>query len=358
MNRKKMISTIVVLFITIAIGFAAYHSNSAQGNIYLYGEMHAEPELVEREYDLWYQYYHEKGMRHLFLEDSYYGAEFLNLWMQSDSDELLEQLRKERIGSFGASSIYKEFYKKIKRECPETIFHGTDVGHQYDTTGERYLNCLEEKGQAGSEKYKRAREVMQQGEVLYSSSEEEGMAYREKKMAENFIWEYEKLKGESIMGIYGGAHVELEQVNYGTGFIDSMALQLQEKYQEKLVTEDLWDTPYESDIQPKEVIEIKGKQYRASYVGDTITVIEGKYYSTMSLYSLKEGQEDFENAPMGEPISATDELKLDVNYGTVYALEFIGDGEYVGTRLFLTDTSAREDGSIMMREILLDIDDE
>ena len=114
------------------------------------------------------------------------------------------------------------------------------------------------------------------------------------------------------------------------------------------------DTPYESDIQPKEAIEIKGKQYRASFVGDAITVIEGKYYSTVTIYKVKEGQEDFENMPMGEPISATDELKLDVNYGTVYALEFIGDGEYVGTRLFLTDTSAREDGSIMIREIQLD----
>ncbi len=146
----------------------------------------------------------------------------------------------------------------------------------------------------------------------------------------------------------------MEQVDYGTGLMDNMALRLQEKYQEKLVTEDLTDTPYESDIQPKEAIEIKGKQYRASYVGYTRTMIKGKYYSTMSIYILKEGQEDFENMPMGEPISARDALKLDVNYGTVYAVEFIGDGEYVGTRLFLTDTSAREDGSIMMREILLD----
>ena len=354
MDRKKLIAAIIVLFITFAIGFAAYQSNSVQGNIYLYGESHAEPELVEREYDLWYKYYHEKGMRHLFTENSYYGAEFLNLWMQSDNDELLDQIRKECIGTFGASSTYNEFYKKIKRECPETIFHGTDVGHQYDTTGERYLDYLEEKGQADSEKYKRAQEVMKQGEVLYSNSEEEGMVYREKKMAENFIWEYEKLKGENIMGIYGGAHVEMEQVDYGTGLMDNMVLRLQEKYQEKLVTEDLTDTPYESDIQPKEAIEIKGKQYRASYVGYTRTMIKGKYYSTMSIYILKEGQEDFENMPMGEPISARDALKLDVNYGTVYAVEFIGDGEYVGTRLFLTDTSAREDGSIMMREILLD----
>ena len=350
--KKRILSAFIVMIIAVTMGESTYQWNRNKGQIYLYGEAHAESELIEREYDLWYKYYHEDGMRHLFIEAPYYDAEFLNLWMQSGSDELLEQMRIEQIGTSGASSVSNEFYKKIKRECPETIFHGTDVGHQYDTTGERYLDYLEETGQADSEKYKRALEVMKQGEIFYKNSEEEGFVYCEKKMVENFIWEYEKLKGESIMGIYGGAHVQMEQVDYGKGFIDDMAIQLHEKYQERLITEDLTDTPYESDIQPKEALEINGKQYKASYVGYTQTVIEGKYYSTMLIYSLKDGKKDFENMPMGEPISAADVLELDVNYGTVYALELIGDGEYVGTRLFLTDTSAMEDGSVMMREIL------
>ena len=97
---------------------------------------------------------------------------------------------------------------------------------------------MEEKGQEESEKYKRAREVMKQGQEYHRDTDKD--VYREKKMAENFIWEYEKLKGESVMGIYGGAHVELTQADYGTGLMDNMALQLREKYREKLVTEDLW----------------------------------------------------------------------------------------------------------------------
>ena len=46
-----------------------------------------------------------------------------------------------------------EFYKSIKKNCPETIFHGTDVGHQYETTGERYLNNLERIGAVDSKEY-------------------------------------------------------------------------------------------------------------------------------------------------------------------------------------------------------------
>ena len=144
--KKRILSAFIVMIIAVTMGESTYQWNRNKGQIYLYGEAHAESELIEREYDLWYKYYHEDGMRHLFIEAPYYDAEFLNLWMQSGSDELLEQMRIEQIGTSGASSVSNEFYKKIKRECPETIFHGTDVGHQYDTTGERYLDYLEETG--------------------------------------------------------------------------------------------------------------------------------------------------------------------------------------------------------------------
>ena len=30
-----------------------------------------------------------------------------------------------------------DFYKSIKEQYPETVFHGFDVGHQYNTTGAR-----------------------------------------------------------------------------------------------------------------------------------------------------------------------------------------------------------------------------
>ena len=48
--------------------------------------------------------------------------------------------------NLGATGANKEFYKKIKKACPETIFYGTDVGHKYDTLGEQYLIISENTG--------------------------------------------------------------------------------------------------------------------------------------------------------------------------------------------------------------------
>ncbi|MGP1491460.1 MAG: hypothetical protein ACTTI6_10445 [Treponema sp.] len=45
--------------------------------------------------------------------------------------------------------------------CPQTIFHGTDVGHQYGTTGERFLCYLESKQQQNIPAYLRAQEIIQ-----------------------------------------------------------------------------------------------------------------------------------------------------------------------------------------------------
>lgn len=78
-------------------------------------------------------------MRHLFVELSYYTAEFLNIWMQSDNDNILELVYNDWNGTALYNPYTKEFFKNIKNKCPETIFHGTDVGHQYHSTGERFL---------------------------------------------------------------------------------------------------------------------------------------------------------------------------------------------------------------------------
>ena len=75
------------------------------------------------------------GMRHLFLESPYYSCEFLNIWMQEEGDEILDAVYDDLEGTASYVPATKEFYKKIKEQCPETIFHGTDVGHQFWSTG-------------------------------------------------------------------------------------------------------------------------------------------------------------------------------------------------------------------------------
>ena len=52
----------------------------------------------------------------------------------------------------------------------QIIFHGTDVGHQYGTTGERFLRYLKSKQQQNIPAYLRAQEIIQQGIAYYSGS--------------------------------------------------------------------------------------------------------------------------------------------------------------------------------------------
>lgn len=92
------------------------------GQIFLYGEEHASKEILEKEFELWNTYYSDNGMRNLFVELPYYSAEFLNLWMQSDSDDILDQLYQDWDGTAMQSQDTIDFYKQIKRECPETIW--------------------------------------------------------------------------------------------------------------------------------------------------------------------------------------------------------------------------------------------
>ena len=51
-----------------------------------------------------------------------------------------------------------------------------------------------------------AQEAIEQGKFFYEHSDD---VYRENKMAENFIREFDRLTGENVMGIYGGAHTGL-----------------------------------------------------------------------------------------------------------------------------------------------------
>src|SRR5699024_7488330 len=100
-----------------------------------------------------------------------------------------------------------DFYKSIKEQYPETVFHGFDVGHQYNTTGTRYLIGLALTGQMGSADWDEAQRVIEQGKQYYKTGDG---AYRENCMAENLARAFEALPmGASVMVITGSAHSNL-----------------------------------------------------------------------------------------------------------------------------------------------------
>jgi len=208
----------------------------APGRIYLYGEMHGVGKILDREFVLWQNYYEKEGMRHLFVELPFYTAEFLNLWMHAPDDEILDSLWEDTRGTAGNTADAKEFYKRIKEHCPETIFHGTDVGHQYDSTGERFLTGLCDSGQEDTLLYRRTVEAIEQGREYYHPVKDP--VYRENAMVQNFIGEYDRLGGENVMGIYGSAHTNLDSLNH-TGEVPCMATQLNKRYSPRILSEDL-----------------------------------------------------------------------------------------------------------------------
>ena len=70
------------------------------GQITLYGEIHGIAAIKEYEAERWKECY-DRGMRHLFVELSHYTAQWLNLWMDAEDDEILEQLHQDGVDRSG-----------------------------------------------------------------------------------------------------------------------------------------------------------------------------------------------------------------------------------------------------------------
>ena len=194
-----------ILNATDVRGSAVYdYTPEGGGNIHLYGEYHGQSNYYDKELEIWVNYY-EKGNRDLFVELPYYTAEFLNLWMKADDDVILNQIYNDIDGTASHTEDYLRFLKAIKTDCPETVFHGTDVGHQYKTTGARYLEYLEEFEPDNSEKYELASACIEQGAHFDGMNATD--SYREQMMSENFMAAYERIGQKEIMGIYGSYHI-------------------------------------------------------------------------------------------------------------------------------------------------------
>lgn len=309
------------------------------GQIYLYGEAHGIAKILDRELELWNEYYHGDGMRHLFIEYPYYTAEFLNFWMQTDNDDILDAVYDDWAGTAAQVPEVKAFYQAIKEQCPETIFHGTDVGHQAKTTGQRYLRYLRENGQEDSEEYYLARECIDQGSYFYTHKDD---VYRENAMAENFQREFDKLSGESIMGIYGAAHAYLDALNY-TGEVDCMAKQLKAAYGDAIHSEDLsW---IEKDIDPERIdtITVDGKEYEAPYYGETDLSRFSDTYVSREFWRLENAYDDFKSAPEAGQVLPYNNYPMLIEEGQVLMIDYHKKDGTVERKYYRSDGTVWQD---------------
>ena len=327
MKSKNIFLFNVVLIMLLALSACSNHL--AQGNIatsplqsygqiYLYGEQHAVEKILEKELELWYEYYHKESMRHLFVELPYYTAELLNIWMKSDNDDILDDVYNDWVGTASYASCIKEFYKNIKIQCPETIFHGTDVGHQYNSTGTYFLGYLASNNLKDSEQYILAKEAIEQGKYYYSNSDD---VYRENKMVENFIREFDKLNGESVMGIYGASHTGLDDKNF-SGSVPCMANQLKERYKDKIHSVDL--SKLAKAIEPSKVdnININGKAYKAYYYGKSDMTSFSKEYLHREFWCLENAYEDFKDKKKTGSVLPYNNYPMLVETGQVFVIDY------------------------------------
>jgi len=199
--------------------------NVNTAKIILIGEEHAVDWIIDIQIERWRHYYVNEGLRHLFIEVGYFTGQFLNLWMKSDNDDILNSIFEDIRGTLADNPVVHEFYRRIKREFPETIFHGVDVGHQYSTTGERFLNFLIENGLQNTEKYILTKESIEQGRKFYETL---SLEYRVNMMANNFIREFDSLGNTKVMGIFGSSHTNFNKNISGN--IPTMARLLRNHY--------------------------------------------------------------------------------------------------------------------------------
>lgn len=205
----------------MVISISACKNNSAQTAkteaIYLYGEEHGTEADTKKEFTLWKDYYDNEGMRNLFLEVPNFVAGYLNLWMADNDDQILEILRDQyKYAQGNKLKVYGTLLRRIKKECPETVFYGTDLSMSFNSLGKNYLKYLE--NHKNEEEITRINEVIDQGKKMdsyikkYQKNQAEVMLtksfdYRERSLVENFIYEFDKLEDKRVMGIYGAYHV-------------------------------------------------------------------------------------------------------------------------------------------------------
>lgn len=360
-SKKTMVIAVALAVIAIAaaaaaaVGYMSLLKRTAaersrmvpgEGEIFLYGEEHGSEGILEKEFQLWHTYYHDDGMRDLFVELPYYTAEFMNLWMRSEDDEILEELYRDWEGTAMHAQTVLDFYRRIKEECPETVFHGTDVGHQYATTGKRYLEYLASCGLEQSEVYRLAKENIGQGKRYYLFSDN---LYRENKMTDNFIREFDNLGAAAVMGIYGTAHTGVEAMEYSTNRIPCMAGQLKGYYGDTLHSVNLTHR----EVLRTDTLELGGKEYEASYFGQVDLSAVFPEYQFREFWRLEGAYDDFRDKPVTGNVLPYDNYPLEIQTGQVFVIQYTKTDGTVITEYHRSDGNKWR-GSPATEEFLID----
>ena len=350
--KKTILTVAFILMVTLVLAACANDSSEtvkSTRQIYLYGEQHGVEKIMDKQLELWGEYYRNDNMRHLFVELPCYTAEFLNIWMRSDSGDILDEIYDEWAGTAMYVPYTKVFYTTIKSQYPETIFIGTDIGHQYNTTGERFLRYLEENNLKDSDQYLLTQRAIDQGKHYYGNSND--LAYRVTQMTENFIREFDKLADKNIMGIYGSAHTALG--NMQNQSFSTMAERLKERYGDAVHLESLTWLAQDADPLKTDVITVGGKEYEATYFGEQDLSGFGMDFISREFWRLENAYNDFKDKPKTGDVLPYGNYPMQIETGQIFVIDYTKSDGTV-TRMYYRSDGNSWQGSPATEEFRID----
>lgn len=292
----------------------------AESQILLCGEDHVDAACRERELALWRERY-AAGDRDLFLEMGAATAELLNRWMTTGDESFWDLVYRNWEGTLSQTPEREEFYRTIRADCPETVFHGIDMEHQYRTTGAFCLALLEKEGRQGSDVYRKVLRSVEQGERFYEGWDGDlfsrDNAYREDTLAENFRDEYESIGRRRVMGIFGAAHTDPYGPDYYTASVPSMGAQLKERYGGGILCRDLRG----EDLPEETTLTVAGTEYEAIYYGE-YPIARRDILRSGEYWRLADAYETFSQWERSGDTLPGSEYPMSVRAGETYAIHY------------------------------------
>ena len=334
--NKILFILITILFMTITTACTGEVEvvTFPSGQIHLYGEIHGFEAHIDKQFELWYYYYTNRNMRHMFLELPFFIAQFLNMWMAGYDEDILENLFYDARRIALNTTVYRGFFHRIRRELPETVFHGYDIGHIWagETAGIRFLEHLRQNGLENSDKYLITLENIEQGK-LFSTEKSGNHSWRADRMVENFIREFESLNGESIMSGFAGCdHIALGNYSpFLRGGI-TMATQLIEIYGDNVHTTRLLDVVSSYVGGTPDLLIVENREYNAMFFGYRDISDWHDTFVRQEFWRLEDAYEDFRNHIRNGVRVPLGEFPMPVETGQILAIR-----------------STRQDGSSEMR---------
>ena len=298
--EKRTLALLLAALLGLTACGAPVEKGYTHGEIFIYGEEHANASCLDKELALWQTFYGQ-GMRHLFIEMGAGSTLLLNRWMAAEDDAYWDMVYGACEGTLFHAEVVADFYHQIKETCPDTIFHGFDIEHQYATSGEKARQLLEDEGKTDTDGYRAVERSIKQGVMYYRrGADDEADVQREYALANNFCTAFDALGGISVVAFCGGAHADPNGMDHQTGTVPSMAAQIAAHYGSKVT---LTCANLAREEKPKmeplrtDTLTIAGKSYTASYFGEQ-DISDWSDYASREFWRVEGGYDAF---PRGRP---------------------------------------------------------